>query len=345
MRKLAPDVMKGLAVVLMVQVHLMEVFARQDVYDSLFGKISLFLGGPFAAPVFMAVMGYFMALSKKSLNKKLIRAVKILFLGLFLNIALNLNLLIRIFSNRIDVNPWNYIFGVDILFLAGFSIMFIALLSRLFGKRPLLYLGLAVLIALVSPFLPALPENYRAMKYFQALFWGKLWWSYFPLFPWMAYPLAGYAWRLYFEKYGNIFQKHEKAKYWIIALTSLGLILSFPFAFNIVSDLPAYYHHGFYLFLWNSGFLILISYLISGLCEIFHDTIVVTYLARLGKNVTIAYVIQWIIIGNLGTWLFKTQFPLPLILWFVGIMALTSLFSSYYMPVMGRLRGLLRTSN
>jgi len=41
----------------MVQVHIMELFARQDIFEDTVGKISLFFGGPPAAPVFMAVMG------------------------------------------------------------------------------------------------------------------------------------------------------------------------------------------------------------------------------------------------------------------------------------------------
>ena len=61
-RSFTADLLKGMAVLAMIQVHLMELFARQEVYDSLTGKISLFLGGIPAAPVFMAVMGYFLFL-------------------------------------------------------------------------------------------------------------------------------------------------------------------------------------------------------------------------------------------------------------------------------------------
>ena len=61
-----PDIVRGLAVVFMVQVHLTELFVTQDIYNSAFGKISLFLGGIPAAPVFMVMMGYFLAFVKKN---------------------------------------------------------------------------------------------------------------------------------------------------------------------------------------------------------------------------------------------------------------------------------------
>jgi len=56
-RNQTADLLKGFAVIFMIQVHVIEQFATQTLYDSLWGKISLFLGGPFCAPVFLAVMG------------------------------------------------------------------------------------------------------------------------------------------------------------------------------------------------------------------------------------------------------------------------------------------------
>jgi hypothetical protein len=59
------DLLKGLAVLLMIQVHIMEQFVSSDTYNSLIGKASMFLGGPPCAPVFLAVMGYFLAITAK----------------------------------------------------------------------------------------------------------------------------------------------------------------------------------------------------------------------------------------------------------------------------------------
>ena len=44
------DLLKGIAVLLMIQVHIMEQLAEYDLFNSRFGEISLFLGGPACAP-------------------------------------------------------------------------------------------------------------------------------------------------------------------------------------------------------------------------------------------------------------------------------------------------------
>ncbi|MBU2466561.1 MAG: DUF1624 domain-containing protein, partial [Bacteroidetes bacterium] len=80
-RLLLPDLLKGIAVVLMIQVHLTELFARPAFFDSVAGKVSLFLGGPAAAPVFMAVMGYFLAWKAVSSKNLFLRGIKLIGLG------------------------------------------------------------------------------------------------------------------------------------------------------------------------------------------------------------------------------------------------------------------------
>ena len=67
-RNQTADLLKGLAVIFMIQVHLIELFARQDIFSSNIGSVLLFFGGPPAAPIFMAVMGYYIAQSKKTIS-------------------------------------------------------------------------------------------------------------------------------------------------------------------------------------------------------------------------------------------------------------------------------------
>jgi len=134
MRNKTADILKGLAVIFMVQVHLTELFASPDWYSGFLGKASLFIGGPPAAPVFMAVMGYFLAYGNKNLMGNLYRGVKLLVWGFLLNVGLNMNLFVHIFSGKLNLNPWDYLFGVDILFLAGLSVIVVALVY-IFSER------------------------------------------------------------------------------------------------------------------------------------------------------------------------------------------------------------------
>lgn len=329
-RNPVPDLMKGIAVLAMIQVHIMELFARTDIYESIAGKVSLFLGGPFAAPVFMAVMGYFIAGSTKGTWEKVKRGIQLIFLGLLLNIGLNFHLLIKIYNGNYDLNPLEYIFGADILFLAGLSIITISLLERLSGKRILPFIIISVLIAVVTPFIPELPEKW---KYFQAFIYGNYSWSYFPLFPWLAYPLLGYCLARIQKDQPEVLRRYNKNEMPVMIMTGILIIALFVPAFKIITDLPSYYHHQALLFAWLVGFLIFYTWLVQKLEARFGDNPVIKYIKWLGKNVTLVYVVQWLIIGNIATAIYKSMEGWTLPLWFLAILGMTSFLSFMYLKL------------
>lgn len=320
MRQPVPDLLKGFAVIAMIQVHIVEQFARPEILNGPPGDVSLFLGGPFAAPVFMAVMGYFIAMSKRGAWKKMLRGVWLILLGLLLNLGLNFNLLLHIFLGEIDADPLRYVFGADILPLAGLCIIFISLVEFVLKRRALPMLALAFAIPFATPYLPDMPVQFR---YFQAFFYGNASWSYFPLFPWLAYPLLGYGVKRLEIEMPSLFQKIRKNDWYALIFVILvqGLIVK---AFNIITDLPSYYHHGILLFVWMVGFLVGWTYLATVVNNIAADLQIIKYIRWLGKHVTLVYVIQWLIIGNLAFYLNGSQYILFLLIWFVLILAATS---------------------
>ena len=188
------DLLKGTAVVLMIQVHLMESFARPDVLDSWVGRVSLFLGGPPAAPLFMLVMGYYTAASTRSMGGLLLRGLKLLALGALLNLGLNANVLLKIAQGALPLDPRPYLFGVDILFLAGASTMLLALLRPLLRRSAIATAATALLVVLLSPWMTRILTTTDAARWAFACVAGDYAWSYFPWFPWLAYPLLGFAW-------------------------------------------------------------------------------------------------------------------------------------------------------
>jgi uncharacterized membrane protein len=207
------DVLKGLAVLFMIQVHVMEQFATVEVYESLLGQVSMFLGGPFCAPVFLAVMGYFLASGNKPFLYYLKRGILLFAGGILLNLARSANLLIRIFNGSIDLNPWTFIFGVDILPLAGISLVIIGILRVSVKQNALAYLLMAVVAATISPLIadpvssiqhPASSIRHpasaiTALNYLRAFFTGTALWSYFPVFPWISYILSGMSFKLFLQ--------------------------------------------------------------------------------------------------------------------------------------------------
>lgn len=329
MRQPVPDLLKGFAVIAMVQVHIMEQFARPEILNGPPGEVSLLLGGPFAAPVFMAVMGYFLAISKRGPWNKILRGFWLILLGLMLNIGLNFNLLLHIFQGKITADPLRYIFGADILPLAGLCIIFISLAELILKKRALAMLGLAFAIPIITPFLPDLPLQFQ---YLQAFFYGNASWSYFPLFPWLAYPLLGYGVKSLEIEMPSMFNKIRKNDWYALVLVILvqGLVVK---AFNIVIDLPAYYHHGIVLFIWMVGFLVGWTYLASVVNNIAADSQIIKFIRWLGHHVTLVYMVQWLIIGNLAYYYNGSQFLIQLILWFVAIVAAVSVLSYFYLKI------------
>jgi hypothetical protein len=318
-----PDFLKGIAVLCMIQVHLMELFATYDIYNSFFGKISLFIGGVPAAPVFMVVMGYF-AIRARQTGKSMLRGMKILILGLALNIGLNAHLLLKIFQKSIELNPFHYIFGVDILFLAGISIIVIALLKSLFRENILLWLLFAVFIASANAFLPDYHGQYSWIYYVQALFWGTLEWSYFPVFPWLTYPILGVVFYFIELKYNSYVIKGLQSNLVLLGLAVLNIPF-FLYGYVIAIDLLAYYHHPALFVLWVilfMGFWILLFYRLH---KFTLDSKANNYIVWVGENVTAFYILQWLLIGNIATAIFRTQSWPMLIAWFIAIVLASSL--------------------
>ncbi len=323
-----PDLIKGMAVMLMVQVHLTELFATPDFYASLAGKASLFLGGPPAAPAFMAVMGFFLASKEAPLLQQIRRGLLLLALGFALNIGMNLHLLIKIISGSYQLDPWRYVFGVDILFLAGLSIMVVALLRPLLKKRWVLWLLLIPVAALANYWLPVYGGEVQWLRYVQAYFWGYFSWSYFPFFPWFSYVLMGYVFYLIYERFSRFFTN----KFQVIAgLILLVLIVStFAYGFRVATLLEVYYHHSALFVAWTAAFLLLWTLALSALNKLAGKTAAMKYLRWAGKNVTTFYVVQWLIIGNVATAIYRTEAGWTLPLWCIGVVGVSSMLILVY---------------
>jgi len=326
-----PDLIKGVAVILMVQVHLTELFAMPDFYASLAGKVSLFLGGPPAAPAFMGVMGFFLAYKKQPLARQIKRGLLLLALGFALNIGMNLHLLIKIVSGGYQLDPWRYVFGVDILFLAGISIIVVALLQPLLKKRWALWLLLIPVVAMANRWLPVYGGEAEWPRYLQAYFWGYFSWSYFPFFPWFSYVLAGYFFHLIYERFAHLFTIKFRR---IAGLFLLILIVAtFAYGFRVAVLLEVYYHHSALFVAWTASFLLLWSLGISALNELAGKTVVIKYLRWAGKNVTVFYVVQWLLIGNIATAIYRSQEWFTLPLWFIGVVGVSSLLVFVYRKI------------
>jgi len=325
-RLMLPDLLKGLAALFMVQIHITELFMDVAGRESLFGKTSLFLGGPFAAVVFMLVMGYFFGSNKSTLTQNMFRGVKIFILGFLLNFGLNFHLLLKIRFADWPYNPLEYLFGVDILSLAGLSIIVLAGIKSIKKGQETVALLLLVAVTALTGFMNLMltSDNHYYILPFIA---GNYPWSYFPLFPWLAYPLAGFIFAQHEPRIKLFSERNKTASIVIISAVATGVLLYAKQGLNTTINLPAYYHHTFLFFLWAIGLSALWALSIKFILKLFPETVVTDFFCFIGKNITLFYVVQWLIIGNIATAIYQTQNIGQCKYWFIGIFTASVLFT------------------
>ena len=317
-----PDLLKGFAVFLIVPVHILETFIDLPGRESLFGKILLLLGGPIAVPIFMMVMGYFISLNKKKPLQNVVRGLFIFVLGFLLNIGLNFHLLLKIYTESWQLDPLQFIFGVDIFYLAGLSIIILSVLKVIEkGQKWLVFALILLLVGSTSYFNELLMVTDR--NYILPFIAGKYSWSYFPLFPWLAYPFLGFLFQKIEFQIKELIQKYKKGAIAVL-VSILILVLAFSeFGIETTIKLSDYYHHGFIFFLWVIGLVILWVSLFWLIVQKFPEFPPIMFLRWLGKNITAFYIIQWLIIGNIATAIYQTQELSMFIIWYIPIFLIT----------------------
>lgn len=317
-----PDLLNGFAVFLIVPVHVLELFIDYPGRESLFGKILLFLGGPVAVPVFMMIMGYFIARNKKSPLQNIFRGIRVFLVGLLLNIGLNFHLLLKIKFDKWPYNPLEYIFGVDILYLAGISIIFLSQLKFLKKGAPVAALMIFFIVTGLTSFMNDLLMT-TERNYLFPFIAGTYSWSYFPIFPWLAYPVAGFA--FYFLEAPVIagIKKYKTITgFLMVAIAALVLFFG-KTGFSKTIYLPEYYHHTFLYSMWAMGVIAMWVMLLWLTYPFIVKYTPGKFMMWLGKNITLFYVIQWLIIGNIATAIYQTQSIDKYAFWFTGIFSAT----------------------
>ena len=326
------DLLKGIAVILMIQVHIIELFADVSIFDSKTGHFLLFLGGPFVAPVFLFLFGYFIAYSNQTNSQQIVRGFKIFLCGLLLNVAMNFNLFIKHSVGQIELDVFPYLFGVDVLQCAGLSIIIITLIKKVFYKNNVLAIALILFSAFLGAFLLQYQTAFIFLKYLSAFFYGSTSWSYFPIFPWIGYTLTG----MLFFKSKIDFKILAKpiVKISICLLFIVFLFFTLDYAIALSSNLNSYYHHGLKFFLWTMIFMAFYSFIINEVDLLLGQSFVIQYIKWLGQNVTAIYVIQWILIGNISTAIYKNiDNPIILLGAFIGILLLSSIIAFLYVQI------------
>jgi uncharacterized membrane protein len=200
------DLARGLAIVFMVMIHVLGHYGNDASWASPLGQVVIFLGGPTAAPVFMFLMGASLTFSRRGSASGIARrGLWLLFLAYMLNVlrgVLPATLgLATGYVTEADISPYTpatLMTLVDIHQMAGLALLVIAAMTAFLTRSGRLALragliGLAVVVGVVSPFLWGTTTGVPPVDLGLALLWGTDWNVFFPLFPWIVYPLVGFA--------------------------------------------------------------------------------------------------------------------------------------------------------
>ncbi|OHX67852.1 heparan-alpha-glucosaminide N-acetyltransferase domain-containing protein [Flammeovirga pacifica] len=298
------DFVRGMSVLMLIPLHCMMMYATADTWrHSELGQFVQILEK--GTPVFLVVMGVSFVFSKRQLPEDLtLRALKVLGIGYLLNfMKFDILLVLGLFpenlllANKLDAsmlssNMLHFFLLGDILQLAGFSLLFMALFYKPF-KNKWNVLAAALIIIILSKEVSGFRIGIPILDYFLDIMWGDQYNVYFPLFPWLAFILIG-------RFVGMIFkEKNDVSKF-------QNTLLIYAFSFFIIGGLLCYidydYHFGDYYHIGAGGTLMLVGF---NLFVLFMGQVITQYLPKgkylqlinyASKNVTVFYFLQWVII-------------------------------------------------
>lgn len=305
-RRIELDLAKGIAVLLMICVHVEEVFSLDSALESTFGLVVKNLTTFPAAPLFMFAMGIGLVYSRRQAASYALKRG-----ALLLATAYVLNLLRGYIPNCIGLrtgllsedalwygHPLGNLLEVDILHFAGLSLMFIAALRALrvpWAAFPVV----GVALGLVNYFVDGIETGNAIQDSLLGLFWGTGENCYFPFLSWVLFPLAGVA-------YGTLLRRSKDTRrfyLWslavgVVAFLGTAWIVDFRFDryFFRVPDAYNYYH----LDLVGQVQMVALTMVWLAFVYFIRNAFPAAVTSRLqfwSKNLTTIYCVHWVLLG------------------------------------------------
>lgn len=272
------------------------LYSKPDVQQSLLGTILGFIAEGPGAQLFMLLMGVFFK-PEKALKRALMLFIAAYVLNIFkFVIPLLLGLMPENLLAELKL-PDDYNSGLfflqigDILQFAAIAYIILYLIHKL-KHYQYWSIGLLIAIMILSPVLWDLKTNITLLDKAILLFNGHPPQTFFPVLPWLVYPLAGLSIGYFLKK-----QEPNKIikKLGLIGAITIVISLGLPKTTTVTAWLPFYrteapdtiFHLGFVL-----GWLFLVQWITKKV----RPNPFFTLLTFCSKNITAIYLIQWIMI-------------------------------------------------
>ena len=225
------DLLRGWALLVMIEVHIFNVLLLPALKETSWFKALDFVNG-LVAPSFLFISGFAFAISTRGktedlrkLNfafwKKIGRIGLIILAGYSLHLPiLSLRRLMNFYSRDVVISFYN----VDILQCIGVGLLLVVLLRMIFKSDKLytiLLVALTIVIAVLSP-IAWQTDLTKVMPIPLANYFNTANGSYFPLFPWLGFLLAGAVTCKYYLEA----REKDKEKEYIKSILILGIIFA-----------------------------------------------------------------------------------------------------------------------
>lgn len=212
------DLARGFTVLMMAPVHTVLLYSRPEVHDTAFGYLLTFVAEGPGAQLFMFLMGTYCAFQKLGNWSQVIRRS-----GSLLAAGYALNLLKFVLPCRLGWLPPELLAALalpddpqpllqlmligDILHFSAPALLVLYGIRRLPSWHHVAILG-ALLVCFAAPYCWDLRGNGALATYMLSLAGGSPPQVFFPLMPWLVYPLAGLAAGYHLQRKGTRLLAH-----------------------------------------------------------------------------------------------------------------------------------------
>jgi Heparan-alpha-glucosaminide N-acetyltransferase, catalytic len=297
------DLARGFTVLMIAPIHTVMLYSKLSVRDTLMAKLLAFIAEGPGAQLFMLLMGVLFALAPQKRFLMTYKRVFYLFHG-----AILLNIIKFVIPHFLGwtppalLNDLNIAPGLqgyihlaligDILQFAAISTLVLYFVNQLPYAKYFSVL-LAAIICLLSPFGWDLHSHNLSLDYLLQLVGGQPPHVFFPLLPWLVYPLVGLSLGIQLR---NI-DEHQHAFWlcrdmgWVLIIFGSVLQYFFPGFSN-----TSFYRTGYYGTMIHLGIVGVTLTVWECISENVKENQFFELLRYASRNITPIYIIQWILI-------------------------------------------------
>lgn len=296
------DLARGLAVIFMIMIHVLNFYGTPEVQTGTFGTTLQTLVDWPSASVFVFIMGILIPLSgKNDLATGFKRAIKLFILGYVLNLFrstipmwLSIQMGLVSYEELGGYTPTSEFFVGDIFQYAGLTYAVCTLL-RFYISDVRIWTLTAIAIIFCSPLTWDTSINWGFSNEFFKLLWGDYTQgSVFPLFPWLSYCIGGMVLGQLFKNTKDQSQFFKTTLFTGIALILIGSALLFS---NPDYHAPHHLRGGPGLIITITGFVLIWLCFCRQLVERIKANRAFELFYLWGQNVTAIFIIHWLLIG------------------------------------------------